>query len=422
MSRTATVLAVAAVAIVLLGGSGAAACKFALSCGIGNHLVEAEEPIVDEQPLPTGVARLTAGWTEQKVLAGLNFPTDFAFFPSGDVVVTEKDGVVKVADPESKRTRVVLDIRSRVSDDDIRGLLTVTVDPSFPRNPYLYVLYTAAVRDPKAPTTSNVSRFTWRNGRLDPASEKRILTVVERRAHAGGQIVFAPDGTLFVSTGDAQHSQEVPAALVAQDLDRLQGKVLHLTRDGKGVPGNPFWNGDPSATRSKIWAFGFRNPFRLTLEPGSETPVVGDVGFQTEDEISTAPRGANNGWPCYEGGSLGPQGYPDSAVCRALYGEGESAVNFPVVSYSHDQAAAITGGTFMDGAKLGARTPLVYVFADFVHGWLRYLEVRDGRLADSPVDVGEGLPGPVALHTDKAGALYYLSAPTGQLRRIERRG
>ena len=259
MSRTATIAATLAVVLLFLGGSGAAACKFALSCGL-DRLEGEDSEVVDEQPLAEGEAELPEGWQERTIVKGLDFPTDFAFLPSGDVVVTEKNGLVRAASTRTGRLRRVLDWRSRVSTSDIRGLLTVTVDPAFPSRPYLYLMYIAAVAREGAPTTSNVSRFTWRRGRLDPSSEKRIVVVPEPVAHAGGQIVFAADGTIFVGTGDAAAPEAVPTSLVAQDLDQLRGKVLHVTRDGKGVPENPFWNGDATASRSKVWAYGLQEP------------------------------------------------------------------------------------------------------------------------------------------------------------------
>jgi glucose/arabinose dehydrogenase len=347
-------------------------------------------------------------------------PTDFAFLPSGRVVITEKNGVVLVASVQTGGTRVALDIRSRVSTDDIRGLLTVTVDPAFPRKPYLYVLYTAAARKEGAPTRLNVSRFTWSNGRLDASSEKVILAATLPLYHAGGQIAFAPDGTMFIAIGDGGHDPNKPAALVAQDVDKPLGKVLHVTRDGKGVPRNPFWNGDATATRSKVWALGFRNPFRLTLEPGTETPVVGDAGYLKSEELSVARRGTNNGWPCYEGTLRGPENYPKTHVCQTLYARGSRAVNEPLVSFNRKHAAVIVGGAFVDGKQVGASVRSAYVFADFARGWLRYLAVRDAKLDDRPVNFGRRLSGPVAIHVDRDGALCYLSMPSGELRRIER--
>jgi glucose/arabinose dehydrogenase len=417
VGRIAVIAAAVGVFLVLLGGSGAAACKFALDCKLYRFGIGQEIP-ADAVPIANGAAVLPSGWREQKVLRGLVAPTDFAFLPSGEILVTQKDGTIVAADPETGRLRKVLDLSSRVSTYDIRGLLTVTVDPDFPTKPFLYLQYNGATDPDSAPTTTHMSRFTWRDGRIDPASEKQLVTWVVDRSHSGGQIAFAPDGTLFMSTGDGQHSQESPKSLPAQDVDALVGKVLHITRDGQGVPGNPFWNGDANATRSKVWAYGFRNPFRLAVQPGTDTPVVGDVGFRAQEEISVVPKGSNNGWPCYEGTDPGPAGYPDTDFCKALYQKDDT--NMPLASFPRDDAATIVGGTFTTGESVGSSAPLVYLFGDFVYGWLRYVDVDGDRLSDEPVNFATGVPGPVAVHVGKDAAVYYLSASTGELRRLER--
>ena len=94
--------------------------------------------------------------------------------------------------------------------------------------------------------------------------------------HNGGDIEFARDGTMFVSTGDGGGKDEFEAtALTSQARHALGGKVLRITRDGRGVRGNPFWNGDPDANRSKIWALGLRNPFRMALHPETGHALCG---------------------------------------------------------------------------------------------------------------------------------------------------
>lgn len=87
--------------------------------------------------------------------------------------------------------------------------------------------------------------------------------------HMGGNVKFAPDGSIFLSTGDEATAATVDdAALRAQDLDSLAGKVLHITPSGQGLPTNPFCtNGDVGANRWKVWAYGLRNAFRFNLRP-----------------------------------------------------------------------------------------------------------------------------------------------------------
>ena len=91
-----------------------------------------------------------------------------------------------------------------------------------------------------------------------------------------------------------------------------------------------------------------------------------------------------------------------------------------MVSFSHDDSASITGGAFWDGDAVGSPARWIYVFADFAYGSLRYLTFDGARLGREPVEL-EKLPSAFALHVGPDGALYYLSASTGELRRLERR-
>lgn len=130
-----------------------------------------------------------------------------------------------------------------------------------------------------------------------------------------------------------------------QDLDSLAGKILHVTRAGMGVPSNPFWTGDARANRSKVWAYGLRNPFRLALRPVTSVPYVGDVGWDDFEEIDVAPRGAKLGWPCYDGRTRA-RFYRRTEICRRVYAQGAAGVKFPIVLWSR------RGRSFGHGRRL----------------------------------------------------------------------
>ena len=309
MVRGLAVAGVAILAVVLVGG---ALCKLFFDCGRGSQRF-------DESHLKglaeTGArAKLPAGFSEEVVAAGLTFPTDFAFLPDGRLLVAEKHGVVRVFEGGRVLPRPFVDLSSRVNTEGYRGLVAIKVDPAYATNGSVYLLYTRKPNGPPAgPTTVRLVRITADGDTASPASEKVLLggagtrscrdlpvtadCISSDRDHDGGDIVFAKDGTLFVSTGDGggRDDEIEPTTLGVQDVDDLAGKVLHITRDGEGVASNPFWNGDADANRSKVWAYGFRNPFRFTLRPGSEVPYVGEVGGATFEEIDVATPGANFG-------------------------------------------------------------------------------------------------------------------------------
>ena len=106
-------------------------------------------------------------------------------------------------------------------------------------------------------------------------------------------------------------------------------------------PGNPFWNGNANANRSKVWAYGLRNPYRFALDPVSGVPVVGDVGWDAWEEVNAANPAAgsvNFGWPCYEG-AFQQDGYASKPTVRRCMRLGPTAVQMPAVSYAHTAAA-----------------------------------------------------------------------------------
>ncbi len=77
----------------------------------------------------------------------------------------------------------------------------------------------------------------------------------------------------------------------------------HITRTGQGISTNPFWNNNANANRSKVWAYGVRNSYRFNPRPTNGVPYIGDVGWNSCEEVNVASRGANLGWPCYQGDS-----------------------------------------------------------------------------------------------------------------------
>jgi glucose/arabinose dehydrogenase len=442
VKRIVLLVGAAAALVVALGlGSGAVLCRYKLDCRLHGSASESDERLLESriregrEPSP---AVLVPGLAEDVVGEGFRLPTDFAFLPDGRVLVAEKAGRVQLLGQRGA-PRVVLDLRARVDQTLLRGLVAVAVDPDFERNRWIYVVYTPRPlsSEDEAPTVVRFSRFTLgADGRA--GGERVLVGKVGRRSctdlpstadclpsdldHVGAQIAFAKDGTIYLSTGDGggRDEEREETALRALDVDSLSGKVLHVTRDGLGLPSNPFWNGDPRANRSKVWALGLRNPFRLVLDPVDGLPVVGDVGRSAVEEIDIARRGANLGWPCYEGDRRVGL-YADDERCQGLYAAPPGSVVAPVVAVRHPQGASITGGAFAPDsfpAGLGG----AYLFADWGKGWLRAVHLADGRAEGASRQIGTDLPGPTAIHTGPGQAVYYAALNTGELRRIRRAG
>jgi glucose/arabinose dehydrogenase len=235
--------------------------------------------------------------------------------------------------------------------------------------------------------------------------------------HDGGEVAFAPDGSIFLSTGDGGGYDDriEPSALRAQDPDALAGKILHISPAGDGLPDNPWWNGSRRANRSKVWAVGFRNPFRIALEPGTSTLVAGDVGARRFEELDLVRKGGDYGWPCYEG-PLRVKVYAKTTLCRALYARPAGSVQAPLLAIPHPSAQTIVVGTTEPAGWRSGSAPTL-LFGDWTRGWIRSIRVG-GHPAVSR-DFASRVPGPVALHRGPDGRLYYLAIDSGDLRRLD---
>ncbi len=424
---------VGAVVVVLVGGaSGAALCKYSnLDCGIAKEA--APQDLEDAVKPDRSKTILPDGFRQDVVAGGLSFPSDFDFLPDGRIIVAQRDGLFRLIENGRLVRRPVLDLRGRVDISAARGLVNVDVDPDFAENGFFYTVYAQLTGKATEPTTVRVSRFTMRGNVAPRATEKVLLGAAGDRPcldqpagadclpcygdHLGADIVFLGDGTMLISTGEGGGLNTVEdTALGSQNPDYLGGKVLRVTRDGDGVPGNPFWNGSAQANRSKVWALGLRNPFRLALGSGGAL-YVGDVGWMEREEISLVSRGANLGWPCFEG-TLRTEGYRETELCEAFYRTPPARLHDPLLELRHPDSISLTLGDFSTGLAFPTRFQNALFFGDWGKGWLRYAEIGpEGQL-------GRGTPfarntaGPVTITTGADGMLYYLALNAGELRRI----
>ncbi|TGE24819.1 PKD domain-containing protein [Hymenobacter aquaticus] len=303
-----------------------------------------------------------AGFTSTVVSTGWNEAVGLTFTSSGSqMFVWERPGKVWVV--TNGQRQLVLDISEEVGAWDDHGLIGFALDPQFDANGYMYLLYVVdrhyllnfgtpaynpATNDYNSATIGRLTRYTATpsgNGyTVNLASRKILLGATKTTGipstaggHVTGALAFGADGTLLVSTGDGAHwapdlgsssetsyaqaladgiitSKENVGALRSQLVNNLNGKILRIDpATGAGIPSNPFYDAsNPNAPRSKVWALGFRNPFRMTVKPGTGSPdpaaanpgtlYIGNVGgsFWEEIELVDRPR-QNLGWPLFEG-------------------------------------------------------------------------------------------------------------------------
>jgi glucose/arabinose dehydrogenase len=254
-----------------------------------------------------------------------------------------------------------LDIRNKVSNrGNEEGLLGMTLSPKFLSDGHFYLYYSAA--DPRR---SVISRFSVKSDNLysaDPSSEQVILEVSQPHSnHNGGQIHFGPDGFLYISLGDGGSRGDPEGN--GQNLTTLLGSILRInvgTLDSLGtysVPsGNPFTNS--SNSKSEIWAYGLRNPWRFSFDSVTGDLWVGDVGQRHFEEINLVTRGGNYGWNVMEGFHC----YTDAdGSCD------QSGLESPVAEYGRDGGCSVTGGYVYRGSRLPELSG-AYVYGDYCTG------------------------------------------------------
>jgi glucose/arabinose dehydrogenase len=436
------------VIVLLLGGGGTAlaGCKLEWDCHahslpVVGRLFPAKYRILGNlEHRGTGKTSLPHGFVQTTVVSGLNLPTSFTRLPDGRLLIAEKAGLVKLARPGG-RPRVVLDLSREVDNWADRGLLDIEASDDFKRTGYVYLLYSyddpQDKPDSEGIRTARVSRVTMTGNSISKKNEKVILGSISTGScddhppgsdcipvdysHSGGAIRFAPDGSLFISTGDGSGGgkNHIKDALRVQNIDSLAGKILHVSPEGKGLPDNPFWTGNPNAARSKVWAYGLRNPFRFNIRPGTNAIYLGDVGSNLWEEVDiVAKPGENFGWPCYEGQVHSPL-YKGQAICRRLYAKGRAAVKFPLVTYPR---ATVIGGAFYTGSTWPSQLHGAYVYGDWERSWIKYLTLESNRYNPTPKDLAAQAAGPVELEFGPDGDLYYVALNIGQIRRISFRG
>ena len=202
------------------------------------------------------------------------------------------------------------------------------------------------------------------------------------------------DGTLWVGSGDAHPHAVNATSYRPYDEQTLAGKIIHVDRNGRGLPGHPFCPTETDLTKTctKIYAKGFRNPFRFTLRPG-KGPVVGDVGANDREEIDLIKPGQNYGWPCYEGTVRTPL-YKTQSRCLQEYAkEGTSAAATPPSwDYDHADGASIVGGAVYNGTRYPADYRGDIFVGDYVQGWVKRLDVDSSDRVTAVHDFASNWP------------------------------
>lgn len=340
----------------------------------------------------------------EEVAAGLSFPL-YLTAPAGDsdrLFIVEKGGAIRIVRNGALVPTPFLDLAGRVSAGPEQGLLGLAFDPGYADNGRFAVHYT----DVNGNTV--VSLFHVSDGdpdQADPASEIGVLAAEQPFAnHNGGQVLFGPDGLLYLGLGDGGGGGD-PGGRGQSPADLL-GSILRVdVASGTGYtvpPDNPFVG--RADARPEIWSTGLRNPWRFTFDPANGDLYIADVGQQNWEEVDVvgaaagAGRGANFGWSATEG-----------AHCYASASCDPSLYTLPVLEYSHGEGCSITGGFVYRGAAIPALQGH-YFYADYCEGWVRSFRLENGQAVEPQqwptLAPGGAVP---SFGRDAAGELYVMN-------------
>ena len=296
--------------------------------------------------------------------------------------VVEQRGTIRVIDRGTVRRGFFLDIRSRVQAGGEQGLLGLAFDPSYGANRFVYVNFTDTNGD------TRVVRFRTDGVRALLPTARVLLRVDQPYAnHNGGNLVFGPDGALYVGLGDGGSGGDPEDR--AQDLGSLLGKLLRLDVRRPASP-------------PEIVALGLRNPWRYSFDRLTGDLYIGDVGQGEVEEIDVTPARSpgleNYGWDVYEGS----RPYEQKEL-------GPGKLVQPVFEYTHEQGCSVVGGF----AYRGRARPAVrgrYIFGDYCSGTIWSMRAASSVARAQGVRVEPfRIEGLTSFGEDAAGELYATS-------------
>ena len=332
-------------------------------------------------------------------VATADSPTAGAVGPEGALWVAERAGTVRVLDEQGLGTPV-LDISDEVSTVGEGGLLGLAFDPAFE---HFYISYTDLAGD------TSIEEFEVADGQPVPQTRRVVFSQEQPFSnHNGGNIVFGPDGMMYIGLGDGGGSGDPQGN--GQNLNTYLGKILRIDPAGGSpyaIPSdNPFVD-DPDAL-DEIWAYGLRNPWRFSFDAVTGELWIADVGQNLIEEVDLAPAGVggqNYGWSLMEG-SL------------PFAGAEPADHTPPIFEYENDGArCAITGGYVYRGESIPALQG-AYLFSDYCEGDIRALEIEDGQVTETNLlDIPSG--GTYSFMQGPDLEIYVLDGRFGNISRID---
>jgi glucose/arabinose dehydrogenase len=327
----------------------------------------------------------------ETVTRGLEYPWALAFLPDGRMLVTERPGRVRIVEPNGRLSEPLAGV-PRVQASGQGGLLDAALDPRFAENSLVYLAYAE-------PGEGRTARTAVARGRLGERRLEDVQVIYRQQPkvaganHFGARLVFARDGTLFVTQGERFDYRDQ-----AQDLSSGLGKIVRIHADGSVPRDNPFVG--HVGARPEIWSYGHRNVQSADLHPQTGALWTVEHGARGGDELNRPEAGKNYGWPVITYGI---------DYSGATIGEGTAKPGMEQPVYYWDPVIAPSGMTFYTGHAfpdwqesllIGSLRPGLLVRLTLVDGRVTGEERYLGDLGERIRDVRQGPDGLLYLLTD----------------------
>jgi glucose/arabinose dehydrogenase len=341
------------------------------------------------------VATAKARVAVETVAQGLDKPWSLAFLPDGRMLVTERQGRLRLVAADGKLSEPLAGL-PRIAARGQGGLLDIALDPDFARNRLIYFSYAEDRGDGRAGTSVMKARLNEAGTALDSSQ----VIFRQEPSHTGGnhfgsRLVFDREGRLFVTLGDRFDLREQ-----AQNLGNHLGKIVHITTEGRPASASPVVNQE--GARPEIWSLGHRNIQSAALHPATGALWTVEHGARGGDELNIPQRGRNYGWPVisygvdYSGAKIGV-GTAKPGLEQPVYYWDPSIAPSGMAFYTGDKFPAWRGSVLV-GALAGKLVSRLETNGSAVTGEERMLQGLNERIRD----VRQGPDGFVYLLTDSA--------------------
>ncbi|HEX6274813.1 MAG TPA: PQQ-dependent sugar dehydrogenase [Polyangiaceae bacterium] len=375
---------------------------------------------------------------DTEYLTGANSATDIAFSADGRAVVTLKGGTIVVRRADGTKN-MQMGVFGNVDTQSEKGLLGVVADPGVATNNtfYFYVSNGSNANDKHRVYRGVLSaNDTFTIDMADPviAEMNGVGPGLRGPANHDGGGLFIHEGQLYVGVGDTGANATPPTNKFSSCLNLGNGKILRVNLDGSVPTDNPLvgesmvtsctsTGGDwgTAAPDTRVYAWGFRNPWRFWVDPHTGLMWIGDVGETTREEISVGRGNQHYGYPFNEG--TREYGELDGKDCMTGFAPGRECTP-PVYDYGRaDGANCVIGGLIPEGCGWtnAFDGKLYYLFADHGARWVRALEVRPDRtgvVSTTAVEFGTFGNGPASFRQGPDGAFYLVHDGAGAVYRF----